>query len=273
MLDTKVALDKVQAQLAARGVPFAGTLEIPGREIVLADTPNLQTAATAISIFLPMANWMWVIVVIMFLVGILLWRPRARGVLWAGLGLTLGGILMYAGLNLGMDQLVSAAPSDYSFVLESVSTTLLRFLVNALLVMACLGIAMMLAAWLAGATRSGRRVRRAVADSAHRWAEPPGRRSGRTVHRGQPGARAGPSGARRGGGRRLPDPRRPAQPGGGALDGGAHRDRPAGRGDRRGCRPRLRGVPRCAGRAGAVRSRRRLLRRTSRAPDASSPEI
>ncbi len=172
VLDTKVALDKVQAQLAARGVPFAGTLNIPGREIVLADTPNLQTAATAISIFLPMANWMWVIVVIMFLVGILLWRPRARGVLWAGLGLTLGGILMYAGLNLGMDQLVSAAPSDYSFVLESVSTTLLRFLVNALLVMACLGIAMMVAAWLAGATRSGRRVRQAVADSAHRWASP-----------------------------------------------------------------------------------------------------
>ena len=36
-----------------RGVPFADKLEVPGREVVLADAPNLQTAATALGIFLP----------------------------------------------------------------------------------------------------------------------------------------------------------------------------------------------------------------------------
>jgi hypothetical protein len=172
VLDTKVAVEKVTAQLAERGVPFVDALEVPGREVVLADAPNLQIAATALGIFLPVANWLWVVVLLMFLVGILLWRPRSRGLLWTGVGLTLGGALMFAGLNLGEATLVAQAPTDYAAVLSAVSTTMLRFLVNALLVMVSLGVALMLAGWLAGATKSGRKVRLALADAAHRWGSP-----------------------------------------------------------------------------------------------------
>ena len=172
VLDTKVAVEKVQAQLVERGVPFADKLEVPGREVVLADAPNLQTAATALGIFLPVANWLWLVVLLMFLVGILLWRPRSRGVMWTGIGLAIGGGLMYAGLNLGQAQLVDQAPADFADVLTSVSTTMLRFLVNATLVMICLGIALAIAGWLAGATRSGRKVRDAIAGAAHRWGSP-----------------------------------------------------------------------------------------------------
>ncbi len=172
VLDTKIAVEKVQAQLVERGVPFADALEVPGREVVLADTPNLQVAADALRVFLPVANWLWVVVLLIFVAGILLWRPRSRGVLWTGLGLVIGGGLMFAGLSLGQNQLVAAAPTDYTSVLESVSTTLLRFLVNALLVMVSVGIALMLAGWLAGATKSGRKVRLALAGAAHRWGSP-----------------------------------------------------------------------------------------------------
>ncbi len=172
VLDTKVAVEKIQAQLVERGVPFADRLEVPGREVVLADSPNLQTAANALGIFLPVATWLWVVVLLMFLVGILLWRPRSRGVMWTGIGLALGGALMYGGLNLGQAELVSQAPADYSQVLSAVSTTMLRFLVNALLVMVCLGIALAIAGWLAGATPSGRKVRDAIAGAAHRWGSP-----------------------------------------------------------------------------------------------------
>ena len=70
--------------------------------------PNLQTAATALGIFLPVANWLWLVVLLMFLIGILLWRPRSRGVMWTGIGLAIGGGLMYAGLNLGQAQLVGS---------------------------------------------------------------------------------------------------------------------------------------------------------------------
>ena len=49
---------------------------------------------------------------------------------------------------------------------------MLRFLVNATLVMICLGIALAIAGWLAGATRSGRKVRDAIAGAAHRWGSP-----------------------------------------------------------------------------------------------------
>ena len=172
VLDTKVAVEKVQAQLVERGVPFADRIEVPGREVVLADSPNLQTAATALNIFLPVANWLWVVVLLMFLTGILLWRPRSRGVMWTGVGLALGGALMYGGLELGQAQLVSAAPADYTEVLSAVSTTLLRFLANALLVMTCLGISLAITGWLAGATPSGRKVRDAITGAAHRWGSP-----------------------------------------------------------------------------------------------------
>jgi len=172
VLDTKVAVDKVTAQLSERGVPFVDSLEVPGREVVLADTPNLQTAATALGIFLPVANWLWVVVLLMFVLGIVLWRPRSRGVMWTGIGLMLGGGLMYLGLGFGQSQLVAQAPADFSGVLSAVSTTMLRFLVNALLVMTCLGIALAIAGWLAGATPSGRKVRDAIAGAAHRWGSP-----------------------------------------------------------------------------------------------------
>ncbi|HSO04666.1 MAG TPA: hypothetical protein VLQ92_09315 [Candidatus Limnocylindrales bacterium] len=172
VLDTQVAVEKVTTRLTERGVPFVDALEVPGREVVLADTPNLQTAATALSIFMPVASWLWVVVLAMFVVGIVLWRPRSRGVMWTGVGLALGSGLMYVGLDLGQAQLVAQAPSDFATVVAAVTTTMLRFLVNAVLVMTCLGIALAIAGWLAGATPSGRKVRDAIAVAAHRWGSP-----------------------------------------------------------------------------------------------------
>jgi hypothetical protein len=172
VLDTKVAVDMVQARLAERGVPFADKIEVPGRDVVLADTPNLQLAADSLRIFLPVANWLWVVVLAMFAIGALLWRPRARGVLWAGLGMTLAAGITYVALNLGERALITQAPSGYAALLESVAGTMLRFLVTMLLVLLTLGLALMLGGWLAGGTRSGRKVRQLIADAAHRWGSP-----------------------------------------------------------------------------------------------------
>ncbi|MGB7979204.1 MAG: hypothetical protein WCF36_00235 [Candidatus Nanopelagicales bacterium] len=172
VLDTKVAVDLVAARLAEQGVPFVDTIEVPGRSVVLADTPNLQLTVDALRIFLPVASWMWLVVLGMFAIGILLWRPRARGVLWTGLGLTLGALATYAGLNLGMAQLVDSAPSGFAGLFEILSATVLRFLVNALLVMLTLGVVLVIGGWLAGATSSGRRVRSAIEGSAQGWGDP-----------------------------------------------------------------------------------------------------
>ena len=172
VLDTAVVVEKIQAQLAERGVPFAGTLDVPGRQVVLADAPNLQLVANALSVFLPVAAWLWLVVVIMFVVGVLLWRPRSRGLMWTGLGLAIGALVTYVALDLGSAQLVNAAPAGYSALFSAVSTTLLRFLVNALLVMLTLGVVLALAGWLAGASPFGRRTRLAIAGAAHRWGSP-----------------------------------------------------------------------------------------------------
>ncbi|HSO03971.1 MAG TPA: hypothetical protein VLQ92_05785, partial [Candidatus Limnocylindrales bacterium] len=123
-------------------------------------------------IFLPVANWLWVVVLIMFVVGILLWRPRARGVLWTGIGLTIGGAVMLLALSLGEAQIVAQAPSEFVAVVTSVVSTILRLLLNATLVMICVGISLTITGWLAGATASGRKVRDAIAGAAHRWGSP-----------------------------------------------------------------------------------------------------
>ncbi len=172
VLDTKVAVDKVTAELTARGVPFVDSLDVPGREVVLADAPNLQLAADALSIFLPVASYLLPVVLVMFLVGIVLWRPKSRGAMWAGLGMLLGGALMFAALNLGEAALITQAPADYAGVLSALTSNLLRFLINALLVLMSLGIALILGGWLAGGTKSGRKVRDAIAGAAHRWGSP-----------------------------------------------------------------------------------------------------
>lgn len=173
VLDTKAAAEKIQADLTARGVPFADQLDrVPGREVVLADTPNLQTAADALHVFLPVATWLWLVVLALLAAGVLLWRPRSRGLMWAGLGLALGGLVTYVALDLGQREIVDSAPPGYVGLMQALVSTLLRFLVNALAVMMAVGIALMLAGWLGGGTRSGSRFRRMIADWAHRWGAP-----------------------------------------------------------------------------------------------------
>ncbi len=169
VLNTERALQQIQQQLADQGVPFVGQLGVPGREIVLADTPNLQLAADALSIFLPVAAGLWVVVVAMFIGGILLWRPRSRAVMWTGVGLSVGSLAAYIGLDLGAATLTHAAPTGYGPLVETVMATLLRFLVNALLAMLTIGVALIVAGWLAGATPAGRRSRLAITGRAHRW--------------------------------------------------------------------------------------------------------
>ena len=115
---------------------------------------------------------MWLAVLVMFALGILLWRPRARGLLWAGLGMALGALATYLALDLGTAQLVDAAPGGFAGLFEILTSTLLRFLVNALLVMLTLGVALIVAGWLGGATSSGRSVRLAIAGVAHGWGRP-----------------------------------------------------------------------------------------------------
>lgn len=175
VLDTAVLADLVKAQLDARGVPYVGDLDagIVKGEIVLTDSPNLQIAADALRIFMPVAQWLWLVVVVMLVLGVLLWRPRARGVLWAGLGLLLGGALTWVALDVGTAQLSQAATDPNLRALMSATTTILvQFLVNSLLVMMALGVALLVGGWLAGGTRSGRAVRDRIASAAHGWGAP-----------------------------------------------------------------------------------------------------
>ena len=175
VLDTAVLADLVKAELDARGVPYVGDLDLGlvKGEVVLTDSPNLQIAADALRVFMPVAQWLWLVVVAAFLVGIALWRPRARGVLWSGLGLLLGGAITWAALGVGTAQLSDAAPDPNMRALVSATISILvQFLVNSLLVMMALGVSLIVAGWLAGGTRSGRAVRDRIAATAQGWGAP-----------------------------------------------------------------------------------------------------
>ncbi|MGB8020264.1 MAG: hypothetical protein WCF04_03460 [Candidatus Nanopelagicales bacterium] len=165
VLDTGVALRAVQAELVERGVPLVGSVDLSaaGRDIVLVETPNLQRAADVLEVFLPVATWMWLAVLLLLLAGILLWPHRARGMLWAGIGLLVSGTVTWFALDLGLTRLAESSPSpNLADVLAVVISTLTRFLEDSILVMTTLGAVLALAGWLAGGTRSGARVREAV---------------------------------------------------------------------------------------------------------------
>jgi hypothetical protein len=173
VLDTKVATEKVQADLVARGVPFTDQLDrVPGREVVLADTPGLQTAVDVLSIVLPVASWLWAVVLVLLLVGVLLWPPRSRGLMWAGLGLALAGGLTYLVLELGQASVQATAPGGFGGLVGAMTEILLRFLANALLVLMAIGLAALLGGWLGGGARSGTRVRDMITGPVHRWSTP-----------------------------------------------------------------------------------------------------
>lgn len=175
VLDTAVVADLVRAELEAREIPLVGDIDLglAGGEIVLTESPNLQIVADALRIFLPVSRWLWVVVLLMFGVAILLWRPRARGAMWTGLGLSLGGAATWLALDLGSARLVDRTPDPNArALLASLIDTLVAFLVNSLLVMTALGLVLILGGWLAGGTRSGRQIRDRIAALAHGWGAP-----------------------------------------------------------------------------------------------------
>ncbi len=174
-LDTGVVLANAQAALVERGIPLVGLLDLSdaGEQIVLVDSPQLQQAADVLGVFLPVAPWLWVGVLALFVAGVLLWPRRSRGLAYAGVGLAVGGVVLWAGLDLGQASLVRSAPAPERGELTDVlATVLLRFLANGALVMVAVGVALAVAAWLGGAARTGTRVRLAVTDAAHRWGNP-----------------------------------------------------------------------------------------------------
>jgi hypothetical protein len=175
VLDTAVVADLLKAELDELDLSLTEEFDpdLIGQEIVLAETPNLQIAADALRIFLPVATWLWIVVVAMFLGGVLLWQPRSRGTLWAGLGLFLGGGLTWVLLDVGSAQVVESAPDpNLRALMRSTIDILVQFLANALLVMMALGLVLLLGGWLAGGTRSGKKIRDRIAEAAHGWGAP-----------------------------------------------------------------------------------------------------
>lgn len=176
VLDTTQVATLIREQLADSDIPGLSSVDLSQlgadvpAQVVLVESPNLQIAADALRIFMPVASWLWVVVLAMLVVGVLLWPRRSRGLMWAGLGLAVGGGLTWLALDVGTAQPGRATDDPMiGYLVTDVIRVLVRWLVNSLLVMVAVGIACLVLGFLGGGLRSGQRINARITRSADGW--------------------------------------------------------------------------------------------------------
>lgn len=162
VLDISSLLTEVQTYLVDQGITAAGSITIPesDRSIVLAETPALAQVRFIYSLTSPILQWAPVIVAAMFALAIWLARRRARTVVATGIVLVASGVLAYQGLDIGetvfVDQLAGSVFEPASTVFWN---TMFQYLVAGTKAVGVLGIAVIVAGWLSGRTRSAQTLR------------------------------------------------------------------------------------------------------------------
>ncbi|HAN71823.1 MAG TPA: hypothetical protein DCQ36_09600 [Actinobacteria bacterium] len=162
VLDISSLLTEVQTYLVNEGITAAGSITIPenDRSIVLAETPLLAQIRFVYSLTSPLLQWAPVIVAAMFALSIWLARRRARTVVATGIVLLASGVVAYQGLTIGEDIFVDQLAGT---VFEPASTvfwsTMFQYLVAGTKAVGLLGIAVIVAGWLGGRTRSAQNLR------------------------------------------------------------------------------------------------------------------
>lgn len=162
VLDISSLLTEVQTYLVDQGITVAGSISIPDsdRSIVLAESPALAQVRFIYSLTSPILQWAPVVVAALFALAIWLARRRARTVVATGIVLVVSGVVAYQGLSMGeeifVDQLAGSVFEPASTVFWN---TMFQYLVAGTKAVGLLGIAVIVAGWLSGRTRSAQVLR------------------------------------------------------------------------------------------------------------------
>ena len=208
VLDVAEVIDQVKQRLVARGLTIVQNVPIPDmdKQIVLLDAPQLRQARTIYAFGNPVARWLIVVVVALYLAAVLLARRRPRMTVIVGVALAANALLMALALSVGrqlfIDELADSVFGPASSVFYD---TLLAYLERGWKVLLWLGLILVVAGWFTGSNAAGTAARSTVSGGLRDRRSRAGRRAGRRCRplgRGQRPLAAG--------GRRRARCRRPA---------------------------------------------------------------
>jgi hypothetical protein len=162
VLDVSDVIDQVKQRLVARGLTVVENVPIPetDKQIVLLDAPQLDQARTIYAFANPLARWLIVVVVALYLAAFLLARRRPRMTVTIGVVLAANALLVAFCLSVGrqlfIDKLAGSDFGPASFVFYD---TLLAYLQRGWKVLLGLGLILVVAGWFTGSNASGAAVR------------------------------------------------------------------------------------------------------------------
>jgi hypothetical protein len=165
VLDVSDVIDQVKQRLVARGLTVVQNIPIPDtdKQIVLLDAPQLNQARTIYAFANPLARWLIVVVVALYLAALLLARRRPRLTVIVGVALAANALLVALCLSVGrqlfIDKLAGSTFGPASAVFYD---TLLTYLERGWKVLLWLGLILVLAGWFTGSNRPGAAARSMV---------------------------------------------------------------------------------------------------------------
>ena len=165
VLDVGEVIDQVKQRLVARGLTIVQNVPIPDvdKQIVLLDAPQLRQARTIYAFGNPVARWLIVVVVALFLAAFLFSRRRPRMTVTIGVVLAANALLVALAMSIGrqlfIDKLAGSVFGPASAVFYD---TLLAYLERGWKVLLWLGLILVVAGWYTGSNAAGTAVRRTI---------------------------------------------------------------------------------------------------------------
>jgi hypothetical protein len=166
VLDVSEVIDQVKTRLAARGLTIVERIPIPDkdRQIVLMDAPQLRQARTIYAFANPVAQWLIVVVAVLYLAALVLSRRRPRMTVIIGVVLAANALVVALALSVGrqlfVDQLAGTEFGPASTVFYD---RLLSYLQRGQQVLLWLGLILVVVGWFAGRSSTGAAARATVA--------------------------------------------------------------------------------------------------------------
>lgn len=165
VLDVGDVIEQVKERLVARGLTFVENAPIPDvdKQIVLLDAPQLKQLQTIYAFSNPVAQWLIVVVALLYLAAFVLSRRRPRMTGIIGVGLLINALLVGFALSVGRQLFINElsgtvfGPASSAFY-----DTLLAYLERGWHVLAWLGLILVAVGWFAGSNGSGTATRSAV---------------------------------------------------------------------------------------------------------------
>ncbi|MER5733879.1 hypothetical protein ABT084_37055 [Streptomyces sp. NPDC002138] len=183
-LDVGAAVENVKQDLVKAGLSPAEKIPEVNKQMVLFQSDELGKIRGAVHLLDVVGNWLPVLTVVLGAIGVLLARRRRRALVTVTLGAAAACLVFALGLAVVRHYYLDHLPAQVQSpaAAAAVFDTLVRFLRVSIRTALVLGVVVALGAYLSGAGRLPRGVRRSAertADSAAVWGAAHGVRTGR----------------------------------------------------------------------------------------------